>query len=58
MWTGLPYSIHSNHLVWTVTSKTTQQNAQYTSNLAVAADLLMDMSESALAQETGEKAKL
>lgn len=44
---GLPYSIHDNHLVFTVTSKKSQKNAEYTRNLAVAADMLMDMSEHA-----------
>jgi carnitine O-acetyltransferase len=58
---GLPYSIHDNHLVWTVTSKKSQKTAEYTANLKKAADMLMDMSEHAL-QEQGQqdqaKAKL
>jgi hypothetical protein len=57
---GLPYSIHDDHLVFTVTSKKSQKNADMTKNLKVAADMLMDSQESALRQEgsTPPKAKL
>lgn len=30
---GLPYSIHDNHLVFTVTSKKSQKNKEFVENL-------------------------